>query len=144
MTTVNEPSSQSLLGPLSWNLVYVDDLAKMRAFYEGTLGLVPRAACDEFANYRTGACTLELMARFDNAPVSSGELSDGGQNRVLMSFKVDDIEAVVDELRRRGAEPVRPISSTVSPAGEKPMGRLVQYKDPEGNVVELCDEELTA
>jgi predicted enzyme related to lactoylglutathione lyase len=132
-----------LLGPLAWNLIFVEDLAKMRHFYEEVLGLPLGSACAEFANYQTGGCTLELMARLDNAPKVGGALPGKGPARVILSFKVDDLEAVVDELRRRGAEPVHPISPTVSPAGEEPMGRLAQFADPEGNIVELCDEALT-
>lgn len=135
-------SHQPLLGPLAWNLIFVEDLPKMRHFYEEVLGLELGDAHDEFANYRTGACTLELMARLDNAPKIDGELPERSPARVILSFKVDDLEAVVEELRRRGAEPVHPISPTVSPAGEAPMGRLAQFADPEGNIIELCDEAL--
>ena len=78
-----------LIGPLSWILIYVDDLAKVRSFYEDVLG-------------------LELGST----------------------------------LRARGADPVHGPSATVSPAGEQPLGRVVQYADPEGNIIEFCDEAL--
>jgi predicted enzyme related to lactoylglutathione lyase len=131
-----------LIGPLSWILIYVDDLAKVRPFYEDVLGLELGSAHDEFANYKTGHCTLELMARTDNAPKIDGALRPQGPGRVLVSFKIDDMATVVATLRERGADPIHGPSATVSPEGEQPLGRVVQYADPEGNIIEFCDEAL--
>jgi predicted enzyme related to lactoylglutathione lyase len=131
-----------LIGPLSWILIYVDDLAKVRPFYEDVLGLELGDAHDEFANYKTGNCTLELMARTDNAPKVDGELRPQGPARVLVSFKIDSMETVVATLRERGVEPFHGPSATVSPEGQEPLGRVVQYADPEGNIIEFCDEAL--
>jgi predicted enzyme related to lactoylglutathione lyase len=131
-----------LIGPLSWNLIYVDDLAKVRPFYEDVLGFEVASAHEEFASYKTGPCTLELMARTDNAPKVDGALRPQGPGRVLVSFKISDMETVVATLREAGAEPLHGPSPTVSPMGEEPLGRVVQYADPEGNIIEFCDEAL--
>ncbi|MEX5636063.1 VOC family protein [Parafrankia sp. FMc2] len=131
-----------LLGPLSWNLVYVDDLAAMRAFYEGVLGLPVKNASPYFAAYHTGGCTLELMARRDNGPASGSASRGWERNRVLMSFKVENMTAVIAELTRRGATLLHGPSPTVAADGLPPEGQVAQFIDPEGNIFELCDEPL--
>ncbi|CAO5246637.1 VOC family protein [Frankia sp. AgKG'84/4] len=131
-----------LLGPLSWNLVYVDDLAVMRDFYENVLGLPLRHATKYFAAYNTGGCTLELMARKDNGPDADSERRGWDRNRVLMSFKVERMDDVVAELGRRGAKLLHGPSPTVSDDGQPPDGQVAQFADPEGNIFELCDEAL--
>lgn len=136
-------TGRPLLGPLSWNLVYVDDLAAMRAFYEGVLGLPLRNASPYFASYHTGGCTLELMARRDNGPSNGDSPSRGwDRNRVLMSFKVENMTAVIAELTRRGATLLHGPSPTVAADGQPPDGQVAQFIDPEGNIFELCDEPL--
>lgn len=130
------------IGPLSWVLIYVHDLARVRPFYEEELGLEVRDANQQFVNYRTGKCTLELMTRTDNAPFAGEGYPPAGPGRVLVSFKVDDTAKLVASLAERGLHPRHGIRSTVSADNLAPAGRLAQYEDPEGNVIEFCDEDF--
>lgn len=142
MTTSVVERRGALLGPLSWVLIYVDNLDVMRDFYEGGLGLTPREANDDFANYYTGGCTLELMARPLNGPTQSSSARGWDRNRMHISFKVERIEQVVAALAERGIVPRHGIAETVPPPGRVEVGRLAQFEDPEGNFVEICDEAV--
>lgn len=131
-----------LLGPMSWVLVYVDDLDSMRTFYEDGLGLKVRDGNDRFVNFYTGACTLELMKRADNGPQGPSSQRGWERNRMHVSFKVENIHDVVARLAERGIEPRHGVAPTVVAAGAVSTGFLAQFEDPEGNFVEICDERL--
>jgi predicted enzyme related to lactoylglutathione lyase len=133
---------RELLGPLSWNLVFVDDLTSSRAFYEDVLGLRVRDSSSSFVSFHTGGCTLELMARMDNGPVAPNTARGWEKGRVLMSFKVENMVGVVAEIQRRGGKLVHGPAATVPADGEEPAGLVAQFEDPEGNLVEICDEIL--
>lgn len=133
-----------MIGSLSWVLVYVSDVDKTRHFYEKVLELPLKSVRPQIIAFRTGACTLELMAKLDNGP-SPSEMDDARgwrRNKVLISFHVDDIEAEVAAIERRGGECISGIRPTVGGPGEAPKGRIAQFMDPEGNIVELCQEPL--
>jgi catechol 2,3-dioxygenase-like lactoylglutathione lyase family enzyme len=52
-----------MIGPLSWVLIYVSDIDKTRHFYEKILDLPLKSVRPQIIVFRTGACTLELMAK---------------------------------------------------------------------------------
>jgi lactoylglutathione lyase len=135
-----------MLGPLSWVLVYTADIPRMRAYYETVLGLPIKRASEKIVAFRTGACTLELMGRMDNGPgEKDGAMDDARgwkRNKVLISFHVADIKAEVATLESRGAKCLSGIRATVSPAGQPPKGWIAQFEDPDGNLIELCEEPL--
>jgi len=64
-----------MIGPLSWILIYVSDIDKTRHFYEKVLELPLKSVRPQIVVFRTGACTLELMAKLDNGPQPS-EMDD--------------------------------------------------------------------
>jgi predicted enzyme related to lactoylglutathione lyase len=133
-----------MLGPLSWVLVYTADIPRMRAFYEQVLGLKIKRASEKIVAFDTGACTLELMGRMDNGPDRMDESRGWRRNKVLVSFHVADIKAEVAAIEARGAPCLTGIRPTVSPAGQPPKGWIAQFEDPDGNLIELCEEPLEA
>src|SRR5262245_35233247 len=68
------------------------DLARARAFYAQKLGLEPVEERPGGLRYRCGSGRFSL---FESAGVASGA-------HTQMAWEVDDIEAVVAELRHRG------------------------------------------
>lgn len=131
-----------MLGPLSWVLVYVADMPKMREFYETVLQLPVKRASEKIVAFRTGGCTLELMGRLDNGPAQMDDKRGWDRNKVLISFHVADIKAEVAAIESRGAPCITGIRATVSPPGQPPKGWIAQFMDPEGNIIELCEEPL--
>jgi predicted enzyme related to lactoylglutathione lyase len=131
-----------MLGPLSWVLVYTDNVPAMRAFYETVLQLPIKRASEKIVAFKTGACTLELMGRMDNGPDRIDDARGWDRNKVLISFHVADIKAEVAAIEARGAPCITGIRATVSPAGQPPKGWIAQFIDPDGNIIELCEEPL--
>lgn len=126
-----------MLGPLAWVLIYTADLAGMRHFYGQLLGLREKKANEAVVAYDAGGCILELMGRLDNGPEALDDSRGWARNKVLISFHVDDIEAEVARLQALGVPFVTGIRPTVSPPGQPPRGRIAQFMDPDGNLLEL-------
>jgi predicted enzyme related to lactoylglutathione lyase len=129
-----------MFGPLRWILVYVSDLKTMGDFYQQVFGLKPKMVTDKFIAFDTGAVTLELMAGHDNGPDKMDNSKGWDRNKVLVSFIVTDIQAVVAAVEARGVKSITGIRPTVAPTGEKPVGWIAQFMDPEGNLMEICQE----
>lgn len=129
-----------MLGPLRWVLLYVSDLGKMSAFYKNILDLEPQWETDRFVLFKTGGCTFELMAEFDNGPDVMTDARGWDRNKFLISFQVEDIQAIVAAVEARGVKTVGGIRPTVAPEGEAPIGWIAQFMDPEGNLIEVCQE----
>ncbi len=131
-----------MLGPLSWVLVYTDNVPAMREYYENVLKLPIKRASEKIVAFRTGACTLELMGRMDNGPERMDAARGWQRNKVLISFHVTDIKAEVAALEARGSKCITGVKATVSPPGQPPKGWIAQFMDPDGNIIELCEEPL--
>jgi catechol 2,3-dioxygenase-like lactoylglutathione lyase family enzyme len=112
------------------------DLGRARAFYADKLGLEPVEERPGGLKYRCGSGEFVL---FQSAGAPSGE-------HTQMAFQVDDVEAVVAELRARGMvfeEVDMPGMPTVGGITEVPGNypsvgtgeRAVWFKDSEGNLL---------
>lgn len=112
------------------------NLERARAFYADKLGLQP-------AEERPGGLLYECgntrFALFASTGAASGE-------HTQMGFEVDDIEAVVDELRRRGVvfedvdvPGLRTIDGIAEVEGNYPSKgvgeRAAWFRDSEGNLL---------
>jgi predicted enzyme related to lactoylglutathione lyase len=127
-----------MIGPLSWVLVYVSDIPKMRRFYEEVLGLPIRRATDKVVVFKTGHCTLELMGNLANGPEKMDDARGWARNKVLISFHVEDIHAETAKLEAAGYPCITGIKQTVSSIpGAPPRGYIAQFIDPEGNIIEF-------
>jgi len=115
------------------------DLDRARAWYADKLGLEPSDEREGGLLYRMGRGEFALFA-------SSGAASGA---HTQMAFEVDDIEAVVTELRRRGVvlEDVRmpgiPVTDGIAevpgnyPSKHSTGERAVWFRDCEGNLLGL-------
>jgi catechol 2,3-dioxygenase-like lactoylglutathione lyase family enzyme len=112
------------------------DLERARRFYSEKLGLDPVEERDGGLLYRCGDCAFGLFASTGR---SSGE-------HTQMGWDVDDIEAVVAELRRRGVvfeevdvPGLRTIDGIADIAGNYPSKgigeRAAWFRDSEGNLL---------
>jgi catechol 2,3-dioxygenase-like lactoylglutathione lyase family enzyme len=116
-------------------LLKVNDFQKMLSFYRDALGL-PLGDIDpggedkplvNWARFETGGTAIELFAE---RPAESGGLPLPRKNSMTIAFKVADVRAVYDELRRRGVEFARGV-------GEAEWGWYAHFRDPEGNRLQL-------
>ena len=112
------------------------DLDRARAFYRDKLGLEPVEERPGGLRYQCGS---GVFALFKSAGASSGQ-------HTQMAFTVDDIEAVVEELRRRGVvfedvdvPGLRTVNGIADIEGNYPSigrgERAAWFRDSEGNLL---------
>ncbi len=106
------------------------DLKRARAFYEGVLGLEPVFdIADTWVTYRVGPTYLNVYeTRFA-----------GQAGHTIAQWHVDDVDAVVRELKDKGVTfehydmPGVDWDGDVASMGD--MGKAAWFKDSEGNVL---------
>lgn len=140
-----------MTAPLEVGLT-VSDLPRMRAFYEAALGLtfvsevyVPGPKAEAAAMSRCGYTALRLQTPMgerikliapDEAPAPRADL--GGmilshQSAAYITFIVDDIAAVVEQVRAAGGDLLN-----AEPVIEVRDGVLLSFlRDPEGHILEI-------
>ncbi len=113
------------------------DLDRARAFYSERLGLEPTEEREGGFLYRLGNTEFAL---FESAGAASGD-------HTQMGFEVEDIEAVVDELRGRGVvfeeydfPGLRTVDGIAEIEGNYPSKggkgeRAAWFRDSEGNML---------
>lgn len=111
----------------------VKDMARARAFYEGSLGLVPGGLKpDGKFVYRVGGSTLALFPKPDGTKAE----------HTAISFQVADIAASIEQLKRRGVvfeDYDFPDFKTVNHVCVLGAEKAAWFKDTEGNF--LCLHE---
>ncbi len=113
------------------------DLQRARAFYADKLGLEPAEERPGGLRYR---CASGLFSLFESASAASGD-------HTQMAFEVDDIDAVVAELRGRGVvfedvdvPGLRTVDGVAEVEGNYPSAggigeRAAWFRDSEGNLL---------
>src|SRR5215212_5956742 len=100
------------------------DLERARAFYADKLGLEPIEERPGGLRYQCGSGRFTL---FESAGAASGD-------HTQMAWEVDDIEAVVEELRRRGV-----MVEEVDVPGLRTVDGIAEvaawFRDSEGNLL---------
>ena len=112
------------------------DLQRARAFYEEKLGLKPTEERPEGLIYGSDGSGFLLFE-------SSGQASG---SHTQLSFQVDDLNSVVDELRRNGLvfeEYDMPGFKTVDGIAEIEGERGAWFKDSEGNLLAIGERTET-
>jgi predicted enzyme related to lactoylglutathione lyase len=100
---------------------YVSDLDRAIEFYTSALGF-RLSSRDDVARFLVDGVLVELV------PTSDPQLLSGRGNARL-AVRVEDIDAAIQELRRKGR--------AVSEAKQVTKGLLASLHDPEGNEVVL-------
>jgi len=140
--------------------VVVDDLPGMTAFYRDVLGLrvtkqvtiggewiealtgFERVEADVIYLSADSGAGLELIVyRTPRGSLAAGLEGPNDRGIRHIAFRVDDVDTVVASLKAAGIDSVSPIrevpTAQVDFAGQKK--RIVYCRDPEGNLLELCD-----
>lgn len=116
---------------IDYTVVFVRDMAAMRAFYENVLGFaVLRELSPGWIEYQVGPNTLalarpSLTAADAPTPVGSAAL------QLAFKISVADVDRCADELVKKGI-------ALVSPPTDRPFGhRTLFFRDPDGNLLEM-------
>jgi catechol 2,3-dioxygenase-like lactoylglutathione lyase family enzyme len=110
----------------------VDDIDRAREFYETTLGLE--------TSTENGLLTLHLAG--ERPTLVYPKPGHIPAEYTILNFKVDDIEAAVDELVARGVELERYPGMEQDERGIMRAGGpyIAWFKDPAGNVLAVLQE----
>lgn len=118
-----------MLGDYSIHVVLLSrDLAETRAFYHGQLGLEILDESDDAITFRSGST---LLAVTRSTTGTADEQTQAG-------WYVDDLEAELSELRRRGVEIEEydlPGLKTVEGIADIGFARAAWIVDPHGNAL---------
>ena len=111
----------------------VDDLAAARQFYTRTLGLDVTEAHGFLTLRLAGGARILIYPKRNHAPATY----------TVLNFPVDDVDAAVDELTRRGVR-FETYSQPDLKTDERGISRqgptIAWFKDPAGNILSVLDE----
>jgi predicted enzyme related to lactoylglutathione lyase len=110
----------------------VDDLEAARRFYGETLGLKTSEQYGLLTLHLAGARDTLVYPKPDHQPATY----------TILNFQVDDIDAAVDELVRRGVQMERYEGMGQDSKGINRAGGpyIAWFKDPAGNVLAVLQE----
>jgi catechol 2,3-dioxygenase-like lactoylglutathione lyase family enzyme len=110
----------------------VDDVAKAREFYGGTLGLETSEEHGMLTLHLAGDRPTLVYEKQDHVPA----------DYTILNFPVDDIDAAVDELSRRGVGFERYDGMEQDQRGIHRGGGpfIAWFRDPAGNVLSVLQE----
>lgn len=109
---------------IAFTVYPVTDMVRARAFYEGDLGLNPSSDFEgKWVEYEPGSGCFALTTMMEGVSPSARA---GGK----IAFEVDDVDGMVDTLRKKGIPVIIEPMST-------PVCRMAVVSDPEGNGVIL-------
>jgi catechol 2,3-dioxygenase-like lactoylglutathione lyase family enzyme len=121
-----------LAGSKAFSSFSVDDLAKAKEFYGGTLGLDVSEEQEMGLGLRlAGGTQVFIYPKQDHAPASF----------TVLNFPVDDVDAAVDELGQAGVRFERYDQDELKTdekgvfRGEGPT--IAWFKDPAGNILSV-------
>ncbi|MHB0874652.1 MAG: VOC family protein [Anaerolineae bacterium] len=117
--------------------LHVDDFAGMFRFYRDTMGLPVFWGNESsgYASFGTDAPDIAIFGRRDMAEAIGAAFTAAGpgpQDRAMLTFEVDDVDATFRRLRDQGIE-------IVSEPKDQPGWeiRTAHLRDPEGNLIEI-------
>jgi catechol 2,3-dioxygenase-like lactoylglutathione lyase family enzyme len=122
--------------------VYVEDMTRARAFYEGLFGLVPMMADGRLTAYPVGPASVFILF-LRGATVEAVTLPGGvvpphdarGAQHFAFAIAADDVAPWRHRLREAGVEIE---SEIVWPRG----GTSLYFRDPDGHLAELVTPGL--
>jgi predicted enzyme related to lactoylglutathione lyase len=119
--------------PVGWFEIYVQDMARARAFYEAMLGLtLERLPGPDIEMW---AFPMEMEAAGSAGALVRAEGCPSGGNSTLVYFKCDDCATEAGRVKAAGGEVVKDKFSI----GE--YGHIALVKDTEGNLVGLHSQQ---
>ena len=128
------PTARPWPGPVATLTLFAEDLEATRAFYQDVFGLPIVFEDPDSVVFRFGTMLVNLL-RVEAAPelVEPAHVAAPSAGvRSVLTLEVDDVDAMVAELVRRG---VRLLNGPI----DRPWGvRTASFRDPTGQVWEIA------
>src|SRR5215831_478761 len=109
------------MGRLSIVVLFTQELARQREFYEKSLGMTAASAAARWVQFGTRDAALALRA-----------LAAGEKPRIELGFDVGPLESRLSQLASRGVTPVGELEESAD-------CRIARVADPDGNVIQLVE-----
>ena len=107
-----------------WSVTFTTaDLDRAVRFYEGVLGLKKKYSYKDYAGFDCGGVEIGIKTWGGLEPPRAGEPS--------LEFLVDDLEATMEALRRKG------VFFSRGPEDAAWGGRFALFQDPDGHTLQL-------
>lgn len=114
--------------------LFVEDLPATKRFYQDVFGLPVHYEDDVSSVFRFGGTLINLL-EVSEAPeliAPAVVAPPGAGSRFQFTIEVDDVDAMCDELRRRGVE-------LLNGPMDRPWGvRTAAFHDPAGHIWEIA------
>ena len=120
--------------------LFVDDVPRAKGFYQGAFDLEPIHEDDDSAAFKFENTIVNLLARpaahelVEPATVAAS----GAGSSFQLTIWVEDTDALIEELRSRGIEPLN------GPIDREWGVRTATFSDPDGHVWEIAQELAAA
>jgi catechol 2,3-dioxygenase-like lactoylglutathione lyase family enzyme len=131
-TASDQEGSEMFANTKAFSGFAVDDLETARQFYGETLGLETSEQYGLMTLHLAGGRDTLVYPKPDHAPA----------NYTILNFPVDDVDATVEELTRRGVRFERYESIDQDDKGIFRGGgpHIAWFKDPAGNILSVLQE----
>ena len=116
--------------------LFVDDVPRAKGFYQGAFDLEPIHEDDDSAAFKFENTIVNLLSRpaahelVEPATVAAS----GAGSSFQLTIWVEDTDALIEELRSRGIEPLN------GPIDREWGVRTATFADPDGHVWEVAQE----
>ncbi|MEU9100176.1 VOC family protein [Streptomyces sp. NPDC048361] len=111
--------------------VITGDIARLVRFYEHATGVRAHWSTDDFAELRTASATLAIGSTRTVPMFAPGAAHPADNRSVILEFRVDDVDAVHQNLAGSGF-----IAEFIQPPTTMPWGnRSLLLRDPDGHLV---------
>lgn len=122
MSSSKNPSIENLAGVL----IYTEDLERLVAFYQNTLGLTPQSLKSQTASFQLRNNTRITLGKHS-------EVKGQARNRyrIMVNFSTGNIQASYTHLLAKGVRFIRP------PEQETWGGWVATFSDPDDNILQL-------
>jgi len=120
--------------------LFVDDVPRAKGFYQGAFDLEPIHEDDDSAAFKFENTIVNLLSRpaahelVEPATVAAS----GAGSSFQLTIWVDDTDALIEELRSRGIEPLN------GPIDREWGVRTATFSGPDGHVWEIAQELAAA
>ena len=113
----------------------VDDIEAAKQFYGETLGLGVKVLSEEY-----GVTSIQLAGGRDTLMYAKPDFAPA--TYTILNFEVDDVDAAVDELPRKGVEFERYEGFEQDEKGIAawPGTSIAWFKDPAGNILSVLQQ----
>ena len=119
----------SIIKGLAGLIIWTDNLDILSDFYRDVLQLVPHSVKPDFISFKWGDTRLNIGIHSGINGMSKDQF------RFMINLRVNDVRAAHKNLKERGIDFIR------APEQENWGGWICTFSDPDGNIIQLVQDD---